>query len=527
MRVLLFCVALLAASGCTKRNENLCCIDEADCNQIGESAVVPCNDGLVCRGNLCIAIACASNTDCDATAPFCDTATGRCEEACEMDNQCPGVGGDPALSVCEAGSCLECRDDGECGGVRPSCVSNVCVECSDDSQCGGAVAACVNNECIECRDDAQCPASTPACVSNQCVECSGGAQCEGMTPVCEENSCRACTANYECASNLCVESGECIREDQISHVSPNGPATAACTLADPCSLTRGLELVTSQPFVILADGVYESLGALVLNYQAHIIGNPDDLPVIRNTAQHDDGVFRTGDGATDATLENVELVDASGGLTPFSGSAVLCIAGRLTLRNVRVSTSNRAAYVRNCELNVFDSEIVNNLLGEGIFAPDGVVNVERSFLHGLSRALNLGSTAAVRNTVISQNTTGVLGKLGPGTQFEFNTIVDNSVGITCPGSTFTSVAIENSIIAANYNGNFDGQVDNCVVATSRVSDTLTEFRFVRPTEPYDYHITAGSQAIDQAVGGDTVVLDIDREPRPAGAARDLGADELQ
>jgi hypothetical protein len=397
MRILLFALAVLSAvaGGCTKRNENLCCINEADCNQIGESSVVPCSDGFVCRGNQCIAIACTSNTDCDATAPFCDTATGRCEEACEMDNQCPGVGGDPALSICEAGLCLECRNETQCGGVRPVCVSNVCVECDDDSQCGGAVAACVNNECIECRDDSQCSESAPACVSNQCLECRDDAQCDGATPICDENACRACTANNECASNICADSGECVAEDQISHVSPTGTPTAQCTLADPCSLSRGLELVTSRPFVVLADGVYESVGTHILYYRAHVIGNPNALPVIRNMAEHDDGIFRTGDASADATLENLELVDASGGLTPFSGSAVLCNAGRMTLRNVRLSGNQRAAHVRNCELNVFDSEIVSTVLADGIFAPDGVVNVERSFLHGLSRALNVGSTATI------------------------------------------------------------------------------------------------------------------------------------
>jgi hypothetical protein len=41
----------------------------------------------------------------------------------------------------------------------------------------------------------------------------------------------------------------------------------------------------------------------------------------------------------------------------------------------------------------------------------------------------------------------------------------------------------------------------------------------------DYHLAPGSMGIDKANPAATVALDIDGDPRPAGAA-DLGADEL-
>ena len=43
--------------------------------------------------------------------------------------------------------------------------------------------------------------------------------------------------------------------------------------------------------------------------------------------------------------------------------------------------------------------------------------------------------------------------------------------------------------------------------------------------PDGYHLTANSAAIDKGVSGSGVTRDIDGDPRPFGAASDLGADE--
>jgi hypothetical protein len=51
--------------------------------------------------------------------------------------------------------------------------------------------------------------------------------------------------------------------------------------------------------------------------------------------------------------------------------------------------------------------------------------------------------------------------------------------------------------------------------------------FVSPGSPnYNYHIGAGSNAINAAIGS-TTTTDLDKQPRPIGAAADLGADEYQ
>ena len=77
-------VTLLVTS-CTKTNPNLCCVDEADCTSHGIAPGSTCSDGLVCRGNQCIAETCASSANCEAAAPYC-LANQLCAPACD-DNE--------------------------------------------------------------------------------------------------------------------------------------------------------------------------------------------------------------------------------------------------------------------------------------------------------------------------------------------------------------------------------------------------------------------------------------------------------
>lgn len=510
MRILLFALAVLAAisTGCTKRNENLCCIDEADCNQIGESSEVPCSDGLVCRGNLCIAIACASNSDCDATAPFCDTASGRCEEACERDDQCPGLGSDPSLTVCEAGSCLECRGNDQCGAGLPVCASNTCVECDDDSQCSGPVGACENNQCIECRDDSQC---------------------EGNRPICEGNACRACTANDECASGVCSANGECVGEDQISHVAPAGTAIATCSVSDPCSLERGLELVASRPYILLASGDYTGAAEYVLGENGHLIGDPSAPPTLRNGSDNDLSVMEIASGA-DVVIENVRIGDASSPLNGFVANGIACsVPAKLLVRNVELF-NNRSVrygagiYASNCQVNVYDSRFIGNRVGIRVLG--AVVEVERStFLQNGTGVSFESGNFEIRNSIVARsNSSGLSISEHVGTIVEFNTIVDNGTGISCSQTEFEMLMLSNNVVARNTT-NISGAMFDAT--TSLVLPGVAGLNFVRPDlEPYDYHIGPGSSAIEQATDSGDVVLDIDRQPRPA-TGRDLGADEVQ
>jgi hypothetical protein len=83
--VIALAISLIA---CTKQNPNLCCIDEADCANVGLEEVKGCDDGLLCRGNQCIAELCDASAECDGDAPYCSSA-GTCQQTCSEDVECP------------------------------------------------------------------------------------------------------------------------------------------------------------------------------------------------------------------------------------------------------------------------------------------------------------------------------------------------------------------------------------------------------------------------------------------------------
>src|SRR5512147_1820838 len=76
-------LALVALVACTKPNPNRCCTDEADCMAHGIPNGSTCADGLLCRGNQCIAVTCSGAAECDLSAPYCVDAS--CSEACTVD----------------------------------------------------------------------------------------------------------------------------------------------------------------------------------------------------------------------------------------------------------------------------------------------------------------------------------------------------------------------------------------------------------------------------------------------------------
>ncbi len=138
MRIVI--VLALSLIACTKKNPDLCCIDEADCANVGLTEVQGCGDGLLCRGNQCIAEVCSSSAECDADAPYCvNVPDGRCQQTCDDDSQCPGFGEASSLVFCETGSCVECRTNDECDVAAPVCDAGTCRGCVLNVECDSGV----------------------------------------------------------------------------------------------------------------------------------------------------------------------------------------------------------------------------------------------------------------------------------------------------------------------------------------------------------------------------------------------------
>jgi len=139
----------LATAGCgSKTNPDVCCTDAANCAAQGLPDTAQCTDGLICRGNQCVAETCSSGSDCEAGAPYC-TSTGLCAMSCDSDIECPGFGGDGKNMFCAMGACVQCRTSSDCSGDTPLCdtAAGTCHGCSVDADCAsgacGTTGACV------------------------------------------------------------------------------------------------------------------------------------------------------------------------------------------------------------------------------------------------------------------------------------------------------------------------------------------------------------------------------------------------
>lgn len=137
MRILIFAF-LVGLGGCTKPNPNRCCTGTTDCTSNNIPVGSTCEQGLVCRGNQCIAETCNLTANCDPAAPYC--TNGLCEPTCTDDTQCPGFGQGATDRSCMAGSCVECLASKDCPAERPVCDRNACRTCKLDSEC--ASGAC-------------------------------------------------------------------------------------------------------------------------------------------------------------------------------------------------------------------------------------------------------------------------------------------------------------------------------------------------------------------------------------------------
>lgn len=468
MQSLMVCLAFVAA--CTKPNPNRCCTDEADCTASSIPVGSTCDDGLLCRGHQCIAIPCTSSTACDLSAPYC--VAEACSEQCNGDEQCPGFGQDVAY-----------------------------------------------------------------CVGTTCVECRASADCGPTIPVCETGACRACAAHVECGSGVCKPDGSCAAVGEIAFVEVSGSDSADCSRGSPCkTIERATSLVPAREFIAIGGGTYPSTAARTLSGKRYLLGTSSVPPIITRSTG---GPIFSLDGAVDARLEHVELSGATA--ASGDGYALKCARGGgapvVALYDVTLrSNASGGVFSSGCTVNIERSRATQNagiafelidstasidrcLIAEnygGIVLDAGIYSVTNSFVVRNHNPSGFGSGVTIFST-------------SPGNRIEFNTIADNTdtstnvvKGIQCDLSMSTS--FPNNIVVRNEQQTAG---PNCIFPGSVVSDSnVAPLNLKSPdAAPYDYHLTAGSIAIDAATVS-TLDHDFDGDARPNGGQRDVGADEL-
>ena len=164
-------------------------------------------NGPVCDANRCVECLTANHNGCNADE-LCCTNAGRADCTPVDFNRCTScVGGACDVELadqCDDRGCV-CGNTGAPCAIGNVCAAGVCVECADDGDCGGAEPQCVNGSCEACdpiNNDACNPASnTPICRAPAgggplaCRGCQTSPQCEAdpdLGDFCNAGSCLVC-----------------------------------------------------------------------------------------------------------------------------------------------------------------------------------------------------------------------------------------------------------------------------------------------------------------------------------------------
>ncbi|MBA2544377.1 MAG: right-handed parallel beta-helix repeat-containing protein [Deltaproteobacteria bacterium] len=411
---------------------------------------------------------------------------------------------------CADGTCTDptlpfCDVNGEVEGQAGTCIAVACEP--------GTFQACRGDLAITCNiagsdfDLLQC--------ARGCDDALGG--------------CNACTAHAQCPSRICKPDGACAAENEITYAEAAGASVSDCTVDSPCTLERALELPapSAGQFILVGAGVHQSARPYLITGRRTIVGVDAVQTVVKGLVAG--SVVLIEAGAT-VSLEQVQITGGIFDGTIGDGKGVECPLMPLGPRVLRVvdaaisDNEEHGLFANGCTVDLLRSRFERNGFA-GAEINIGNVIVDRcSFSSNGQAGLHVApsSDVTVTNSLMYRNATGAF--LFPGTNstiFDFNTIVDNGVGLDC-----ASAQPANNLIArndTNTTGTAGGPA--CTHPGSLITADIAPIKFKSPdVEPFDYHLSAGSTAIDAALDS-SLDHDFDGEPRPSAASRDIGADE--
>ncbi len=364
--------------------------------------------------------------------------------------------------------------------------------------------------------------------------CTVSAQCPSTVPVCDPAAgvCRGCIADAECGSDVCHElAGTCVDEASALYVAPGGVANSSCTRSLPCaSIDAALSLVTATRHTIrVGDGTYtDNFRIKSMAGMAVVISGTDRGPA-GATLSPSIGQLET-DGNALAVLEGLTIANTSG--------AGFINRGTATLSRIEIDKAGGTGVDNRGTLTVRDCRIEESM-NAGITSSD-LIDVRRTeLLRNVGGGISASSGFTIINTVIASN--GGFGSLFGGAKlapvagkpavFRFSTVTANTGGSSSGIQCDQPVTVEDSIVAANASLIFPELSAMCSARYSLFGATLPAGpgnlqgspMFV--TDSSDFHLRAGSPAIDSADPAATEAEDLEGVARPAGAARDIGAYE--
>jgi hypothetical protein len=370
-------VALLhgfAGIACKAPNENFCCLTLSECASHGVDETRPCDDGLACKGNTCVAPSC-STEGCSASSPTCETATDTCV-GCTDSVECARFAD---TRVCDAntGSCVECVTPMDCGNSEPVCESGSCRQCALDSECSSG--ACDDDG--RCVDDTSISFAAPTGVDN--ADCSRSDPCRSIQSAVDKTSTTrrhvvVAAGAYTEAGGVLINAAHTSAPNVVLH---GGGAVVTMTSAG--SLSAGIPVTARDLEIVNPDGVG--------------VTSPSSITLERVAVRAKAGMLVEGK----ATARDISIESTNIGIGLFEGTT-------LVLDRARVSGGSKGIVATGAAMTV---EISNTLVyGTTLTAvelPSAAGSIEFSTIvyagddlaqvpHGLS----CGSALTVRSSIV-------------------------------------------------------------------------------------------------------------------------------
>jgi hypothetical protein len=306
-----------------------------------------------------------------------------------------------------------------------------------------------------------------------------------------------CTTIADCPTSVCLPSGTCAAEDDVAWLDPASTVTSSCTMAMPCY--RVLDaLATNRPYIRI-HGLITNITSI-------------SRPV---------GIFaEPGAGFSGAQLNVQSTVDVHD--VTCQGTCIIASSSAvLSLVHVTIDGCSNYGVSGSGQVSIDRSTITANRSGGISLSGSAPFSITNSFIvgNGVQMMSQVGGVN-IQNTV------------PPGSRLDFNTIADNAAkvggsieagGVYCNDATFTASSniIAHNSLQGDYSAADANTSGTCKFASSIVEADESNLKFPMG----DYHLGAGSIAIDAAMTPPITAHDIDGDARPQGNGYDIGADE--
>jgi hypothetical protein len=445
-----------------------------------------------------------------------------------------GVCSDPSFPFCDV--------DGSLEGIPDTCIA---IECTP-----GAFEECRDDQALVCNDVGtsfdlvQCGLGCDDAAGG-CVTCSSSDQCANPEPICdvEAGQCRTCVSDDECSSRVCdLDTGTCLAESAVVYAAGNGSGSGGCTLADPCSLQRAVEMTAGSLILRMLPGDYTT--RLEMDTQ-----RDEPISVVATGAKIISGGIFIHAGAK-VDIRNLTVVTTD---SISCGDTTNPLRSAVTIRNSQIELRSIASFnITKCSVLLVNCEVSNT--ASALFQLDSKTDFQADRLKILGDPDAPAVIAANGTEVSAKVTNSTIVNRGislqnddtatPGSQFliAYNTFVYELDGVndnilTCVGSNGArTVRFENNIIlSTNAMEPLDPTsctlVNNIVfpLAGSLSGNTIADPQLVDAANG-NFHLQGTSPAKDSAVPS-AVGLNVDHDfegtARPQGPKADIGAFEFK